>query len=217
MGDKKKKKSSKELKKYYLIDYENVHRTGIDGILNLNTDDNVVIFYSGNADKITFSLHKQILGSKADITYFEVRAGGKNALDFQLSSYMGYIIGSKKNCRFYIVSNDKGFEYVRDFWKKRGVRIEIISNIEDNKTSLEIPEKSSVEKVSPDDELKNVLQDMKLKNEDIEFVKNLVASIISDTSIALNVRKIRINNELCKKFGSIKTKDIYAKLKLFLK
>ena len=120
MGDKKRKKPEKEPKKYYFIDYENVHKTGFKGLLNLSSNDNVIIFYSGNADKITFNLHKEIVDSKADITYFEVKAGGKNALDFQLSTYLGYLIGNKKKARCYIVSNDRGFEFVRDFWKKQG-------------------------------------------------------------------------------------------------
>ena len=104
MGDKKRKKPDKDSKKYYLIDYENVHKTGFNGLLNLTESDNVIIFYSGNADKITFNLHKEIVDSKADITYFEVRAGGKNALDFQLSTYLGYILGNKKKAKCYIVS-----------------------------------------------------------------------------------------------------------------
>lgn len=38
----------------YLIDYENVKSEGIKGIAQLSEEDRVVIFYSHNADTITF-------------------------------------------------------------------------------------------------------------------------------------------------------------------
>lgn len=216
MGEKKRKKSGKDSKKYYLIDYENVHKTGFNGLINLNSADNVIIFYSGNADKITFNLHQQIIDSKADITYFEVKAGGKNALDFQLSTYLGYLIGNSKKAKYYIVSNDKGFEYVRDFWKKNGCKIEIISNIE-QETSAEASPPTDKKAKSPEDELKKVLKDMKLSQENIKFVVDTFNKHMKHSSVELSTRKQKINIDLCKKFGNDETKRIYKNLKPFLK
>lgn len=211
MGDKKRKKPDKDFKKYYLIDYENVHKTGFNGLLNLTANDNVIIFYSGNADKITFNLHKEIVDSKADITYFEVKAGGKNALDFQLSTYLGYILGNRKKAKCYIVSNDKGFEFVRDFWKKQGIKIEIISNIEKNSAVENIVSKFRI------DDFRTALKDIKLSKENFDFIKNTVESNMNQTSLEIAKRKQNINSELCKKFGNSETKKIYEKLKPFLK
>ncbi|MGN0677613.1 MAG: PIN domain-containing protein [Ruminococcus sp.] len=215
MGDKKRKKPEKEPKKYYFIDYENVHKTGFNGLLNLSSNDNVIIFYSGNADKITFNLHKEIVDSKADITYFEVKAGGKNALDFQLSTYLGYLIGNKKKARCYIVSNDRGFEFVRDFWKKQGFRIEIISNINDNSPKEETPEKQ----IQPDnhEDLRKAFKDMNLNKANLDFIISVVESNMKQNSVPLPKRKQNINSELCKKFGNDETKKIYKNLKPFLK
>ncbi len=216
MGDKKRKKPDKDSKKYYLIDYENVHKTGFNGLLNLTESDNVIIFYSGNADKITFNLHKEIVDSKADITYFEVRAGGKNALDFQLSTYLGYILGNKKKAKCYIVSNDKGFEFVRDFWKKQGIKIEIISNIEKNSEAEPVLTVKTSVKFNIND-FRTALKDIKLNNENINFIKNIVETNMNQTSLEIAKRKQNINSELCKKFGNSETKKIYEKLKPFLK
>ncbi len=215
MGDKKRKKPEKEPKKYYFIDYENVHKTGFNGLLNLRSNDNVIIFYSGNADKITFNLHKEIVDSKADITYFEVKAGGKNALDFQLSTYLGYLIGNKKKARCYIVSNDRGFEFVRDFWKKQGFRIEIISNINDNSPKEETPEKQ----IQPNnhEDLRKAFKDMNLNKANLDFIISVVESNMKQNSVPLPKRKQNINSELCKKFGNDETKKIYKNLKPFLK
>lgn len=215
MGDKKRKKQEKEPKKYYFIDYENVHKTGFKGLLNLSSNDNVIIFYSGNADKITFNLHKEIVDSKADITYFEVKAGGKNALDFQLSTYLGYLIGNKKKARCYIVSNDRGFEFVRDFWKKQGFRIEIISDINNNSTKEETPEKQ----IQPNnnEDLRKAFKDMNLSKANLDFIISVVESNMKQNSVPLPKRKQNINSELCKKFGNDETKKIYQNLKPFLK
>lgn len=215
MGDKKRKKSEKDSRKYYLIDYENVHKTGFNGLLNLDSGDNVIIFYSGNADKITFSLHKEIVGSKADITYFEIKAGGKNALDFQLSTYLGYLIGNRKKTKFYIVSNDKGFEYVRDFWKKQGVKIEIISNIRENAAPDEADEEY-IQKYSKED-FRKIFNDMNLSEENLQFIIDIFDKNMKQASLSLPQKKQQINSELCRKFGGNETKRLYEKLKPFLK
>ncbi len=47
----------------YLIDYENVNMDGLNGIQDLSEADEVYIFYSDNANKLTFSLHQQIVES----------------------------------------------------------------------------------------------------------------------------------------------------------
>ncbi len=102
----------------YLIDYENVKSEGIKGVAQLGEDDRVVIFYSHNADTITFEAMDMIFNSKAQITKYKILCGGKNALDFQLSTYLGYLIHEAKDSYFYIISKDNGFKHVVDFWKR---------------------------------------------------------------------------------------------------
>ena len=70
---------------YYLVDFENVKKDGLDGVHLLNPEDKVCIFYSKNADSITFDQHRRIMESKADIELCKVEVGSKNALDFQPS------------------------------------------------------------------------------------------------------------------------------------
>ena len=76
----------------YLIDFENVHSDGLKGIEQLGKKDKCYIFYSEHAGVLTFNMHKRITESKADIFYVEAQVGMKNALDFQLVSYLGYMI-----------------------------------------------------------------------------------------------------------------------------
>ena len=103
----------------YLIDFENVGSDGLCGTDNLTESDAVYIFYSSNSGRISMQMHQCICNSKANFTYFEITTGGKNALDFQLSSFLGYLISKNQSEDLYIISKDRGFQHVIGFWNDR--------------------------------------------------------------------------------------------------
>ncbi|MDE7279972.1 MAG: hypothetical protein K2N26_09645, partial [Oscillospiraceae bacterium] len=109
----------------YLVDFENVSSAGISGIQKLTKDDKVYIFYTVNASNMSFAAHLNLLSSPAEVVYYNVASGGKNALDFQLASFLGYLICQGKEKKFCIISNDRGFEYVKTFWERNGVAADI--------------------------------------------------------------------------------------------
>jgi hypothetical protein len=113
----------------YLIDYENVKSNGLKGVSKLDQFDRVYIFYSVNAETLTFEVHQQINESQADVSYIKIDAGGKNALDFQLSTYLGYLVAQENEEQFYIVSDDTGFDFVIKFWSKHKKKINKVSNL----------------------------------------------------------------------------------------
>ncbi len=102
--------------KIYLIDFENVKSKGLTGVDHLTEEDSVIIFYSENADTISFEMHQKVLSSKAEVEYFKVHVGGKNALDFQLSTLLGYLVGKNAYSHIFVISNDKSFDFLHDFW-----------------------------------------------------------------------------------------------------
>lgn len=106
------------MNKIYLVDFENVGSNGLKGIENLTENDTVIIFYSFRCNKISFQMHQLILNCKTNIVYKEVQNGHKNALDFQLSSYLGYLLSSKPtdSTQFTIISNDNDYDDVISFW-----------------------------------------------------------------------------------------------------
>lgn len=117
---------------YFLVDYENVNVAGMNGLKNLNEEDTLIIFYSENASTMTFGLHKRLTETKAIIEYHNVNVGTKNALDFQLSSHLGYLIGiclEPQNEHFYIVSKDNGFQVLQQYWHRIKTSVSIISQI----------------------------------------------------------------------------------------
>lgn len=118
---------------YYLIDFENVKSRGMEGVELLTEEDTVCIFYSDNADSMTFDLHRKLNETKANIIYHKVAVGTKNALDFQLATYLGYLICEQQregiHSNYFIVTKDNGFTSLMVYWKAQGVPVRIIRNL----------------------------------------------------------------------------------------
>ena len=114
---------------YYLIDYENVRAEGIKDLTRVSKKDTIILFYSDNCKNISLDVMDIIIKLKAHYISFKAKVGTKNALDFQLSSYLGYLIGQGKSqeSKYYIVSNDKGYDCLCDYWKELGVTVERIT------------------------------------------------------------------------------------------
>lgn len=113
----------------YFIDYENTKLHGLFGIEKLGRFDKVIIFYSENAQSITIDCMKSINDTKAKVTLEHAEIGRHDFLDFQLSSYLGYMVRKHSFADFFIVSADKGYECLESFWKNKGVNVNLIPNI----------------------------------------------------------------------------------------
>ncbi len=180
---------------YYLIDYENTGENGLDGLTELGSSDRVVIFYSENADKMSFDLHRKLQECRAAVEFRKIATGKKNALDFQLAAYLGYLMAKEENGRFCIVSRDLGYEVLLDFWKERNIKlIDAISS-----------------------------ESGKAAEERSEMEKNLLR-LVGETDFAMVMNCIRngkskqtINNLLVKQYGSEKAGELYKKIKPLLK
>lgn len=125
----------------YFVDFENVGSAGISGLskLNLNETDVFYVFYSENAKNMTVDLHVELTKVKAKVNFIKVKVGTANALDFQLSTYLGYLIKENHEKKFFIISKDKGYDSVCDFWKGRQTvikRIDSINSIDRNKEEI---------------------------------------------------------------------------------
>lgn len=142
---------------YYLIDFENVKSRGMEGVELLTEEDTVCIFYSDNADSMTFDLHRKLNETKAHIIYHKVAVGTKNALDFQLATYLGYLICEQQkediHPNYFIVTKDNGFTSLMVYWKAQGVPVRIARNLlwgknrteEENSLTVDILEEQAEE------------------------------------------------------------------------
>lgn len=113
----------------YLVDFENVHSEGLTGVEKLGENDECYIFYSVNVCSLSFDLHQKIIESKAKFYYKMVDAHGKNALDFQLVTFLGYLVAKHPDEHFYVVSGDKMFCCATDYWCKENVDADVLEDL----------------------------------------------------------------------------------------
>ncbi len=97
--------ASSTVETHVLVDWENVQPK--EGALRALVPDvtDVWIFHSPN-QKVDPESYGSF-GSR--VTPVKIARSGKNALDFHLSFYMGYIASRHPDARFVVVSNDKGY------------------------------------------------------------------------------------------------------------
>ena len=100
----------------YLIDYENVNFSGLEGVGALNEGDEVVLFYSDSSSTIPMNLHIDVQKSGAAMRYIEIKKTAKNYLDFQLAALSGYLVGTTDQTEFIVISRDSGFDSVLDLF-----------------------------------------------------------------------------------------------------
>ncbi|MDO4492347.1 MAG: PIN domain-containing protein [Clostridia bacterium] len=106
----------------YFIDFENVHEGGLKGLAELPEGDRVHLFYTVNANKISFDFFEIIRNS--DIILHKV-AAGKQALDMMLSSFLGFCVAGNPGARFVIVSKDRDYAPVVDFWNLQANPVDV--------------------------------------------------------------------------------------------
>lgn len=111
-------------RRYYLIDTENVGDRWIDLILDLEKGDILVVFYTKNHSKLLGECYLKQRYNK-QIRWVECVVGN-NALDQQLTGVLSYLIATHTEAGYAIYSNDKGYISVIDFWKQRGLDIDMV-------------------------------------------------------------------------------------------
>lgn len=107
----------------YLIDSENVNDAWVKLLPTLEKRDRIIIFYTENSPHFTVDSARVITEHKdKDVTWKKCFAG-KNALDFQLVSQMGCLIGKYPQDGYAIMSNDTGFDAAVKFWIQEGASV----------------------------------------------------------------------------------------------
>jgi len=114
----------------FLIDYENVNSAGLHGIGQAAPDDRVILFHSHAANTISFELFDELKNAAVLPERVCISKTGKNALDFQLVTFLGYLIAKEHAEDYFIISRDSGFEstvtFCRDFL---GTNVQLRSSI----------------------------------------------------------------------------------------
>lgn len=134
-----------------LVDYENVSTTdGLKGVEYLNENDTLIIFYSQCCEKIRAEYIDMIEKSQCEFRTYKLVRTGKNALDFYIAVECG-ILGAQGEKQISIISKDKGFGAVSDFFKIQEeleeVAVRMASNVESALAALNALEDESRKKL----------------------------------------------------------------------
>ena len=225
---------------YFLIDYENVHCEGIKKLKERNDikdGDSLIIFFSDKCQNISLDFFDEDFLKGIERHSFKAYVGTPNALDFQLSSYLGYLIctnslqDTKSDANYYIVANDEGYDCLCRFWKNPSTEKIPSANVSRISTQEEASATATKKKTSKKLASKPKKKASKAKASDAtleeikEALKDLPKKVLSGDAQLEEVRKIFNENpskndiykELDKKFPDPKhhkkASSIWKKLK----
>jgi hypothetical protein len=105
-------------KKVYLVDTENVNSIWKELLPDLTKNDRLLLFYTPNSPHISYPDLGYILKYPDSFEMIECYTGN-NGLDFQLVSYLGYLLKTAAKTEYIIVSNDTGYDPAIRFWTDR--------------------------------------------------------------------------------------------------
>ncbi len=113
-----------------LVDFENTHVNGMEGYTYLNETDTVVVYYSDENSAVTRGMVEDLKERDVNVRMVKLLKQHANALDMYIASTTGMFLDTgEKIC---IVSKDKGYAAVRDFWHSlRGAEILLGETIEE--------------------------------------------------------------------------------------
>ncbi len=101
---------------HVLLDFENVQPTE-DELRALVPDASQVWVFHGPHQR---QVEERFASFGADVTAVPISKTGKNALDFHLSFYMGYIASRNQASAMVVVANDKGYEPMLEHARSMG-------------------------------------------------------------------------------------------------
>lgn len=201
---------------FYLVDFENIHNDLDNLINNTSNGDSIVLFYSDTCKNISLDAISNFTMRNLKIDCFKVITGTKNALDFQLASYLGYLIGeNKKTSNYYIVSNDKGYDCLCEYWESLGISVGRITGktpvakTTPKQKSSKLPKEANKTDTTKNDTLLNEVNDIVKDKSEAEFI----VDVLNNSKKKTDVHK-RISQHYK---DSKKTGLLYKKLKPLFK
>lgn len=133
--------------RHFLVDSENVNDNWLMLFDMADENDEIIVFYTKKSPHMSYMSVIRLMENNSINVRFEECYEGTNALDFQLVSYMGYLMGrndthsesnssatpivtdtadvSAASCadEYIIMSNDTGYDPAVRFWKDKGYAV----------------------------------------------------------------------------------------------
>ncbi len=175
------------MKRYFLIDLENVGHTFLGGIDKLTVEDTLVIFHNMTHGKnISPSIISKLDNTKAKIQQINILNREKNAMDFTICTQLGFLIAKEgTKAQYFIVSMDKGYD----------AALEYITNLNKN---IKVQRVKSI-----DDELSQDIREQELRNTLNQLLQGYNKKLVKIT------RQCILNSKDCKQFHNLLQQRLY--------
>ncbi len=193
--------------KTYFIDSENVGDSWIE-LLELEEDETstFLVFYTSKSPRVDYEHVIALMRINKKPTFIPCFEGN-NGLDFQLVSYLGYLLHEETPDEMIIVSKDTGFDAAVKFWKERGQKV-IRKNPDVLLKIVKKEETSNIEDAPVSSAEDDIPQAKKMKSvgEDQKELYTIINCVGKDSTV-------EIHNACIHFYGSKKGEDIYKELK----
>ena len=200
----------------YLVDTENIGKLFIPMLTDPEPETDYLLFCTENSPTVPLSVLPKVAKNIDKLQFVECFVPGPNALDFQLVSYLGYLLNTNPEKKYIIVSKDTGYDPVVKFWKAKGFKV-----------SRQIPkaqaEAPKLIKNDPESESPAQPATIQVKQEDLT-IHNGLDTDGEDESVSKkmveisskNKKKQTIYSKFCSTFGQEKGTRLYQKNKKFI-
>lgn len=168
----------------FVVDYENVNLKGIiSGLDLLSTIDTLIIFYSASCNSIRKEQMDVIISSGCKFSVIPLLRTGKDFLDRYICTEVGELHAKGEN-EIAIISKDKGFQSVIDYYKVIGTTDLIIvraDNIEIAMQGFSNPSHKERRRIIAERSKPISLDDVRVRMEERDAIKRKIQGLLSTT------------------------------------
>ncbi len=187
-------------RKVYLVDTENVGTAWKELLPQKGAKDMIILFYTENSPGISY-VDLNVIRAYPSSFDMVLCYPGKNGLDFQMVSYLGYLIKTAPKTEYVIISNDTGYDAAVKFWRDREIEV-----CRKSKSELTAPKNRQENDDDIKIMLKQLLTEGSYTEEDLEKVYEVLRNY--------SVKQLQeLYFALQKEFGAPSGMDIYRQLK----
>jgi hypothetical protein len=106
---------------HVFVDFENVHE--VDSTLIGTKAVSFTLLLGSKQLKLDAALVEKMLENAAAVELIRLKSGGKNALDFALSYYLGRKVLADPTAYFHVITKDKGYDPLIEHLRSRHVHV----------------------------------------------------------------------------------------------
>ena len=199
---------------HYLIDTENVATKWFQIISSLKPNDTILLFYTdaNGMQPIPMSILGQIDHLNATIRAIYCKTGD-NALDFQLTTYLGYLIAKYPDEQFIIVSEDTGYDPAIQFWYNQNIKI-LRHNLQTKSKRKKTQNTELTTNVPPCGNIRDIYTRMLLQVfSPSDPIPRIVNVMMHTMDLPLKGKSLQIQNQMRQSFGQQYGMELYRTAK----